>query len=482
MQKHHKIILLILMLSVVLSCRVLTSEEIPTPSGVTESPKFTMPAFTNTPLVPTNTPAPIGLNTSGPYVVYEGAGGIWISNPDGSFLTQLTDLGSSRADVDLRAAISPQGDRLALIVGNDEGLDLVEIRIPGGETRTITHLFSITHDELVSEPLSARAFAAYAIRDYNNVAWQPGEGKLLAFMGALNGPTSDLYVYNTETEEITQLTDGQSQGVFPTWSPDGKHILHYGVSWRGPFGGAIVGHDHLDGVWAVRVEDGKVITMPTPKSVAIPFLGWQDEEHYITYDGGDDCAGNLRSVDVSSGKTIPIMDSDFYYYIARSDENGAILFSESPDCAESLGEGTFLLPPGETTPIKLADKRAWTVRWLPESQVFFAYPEALFSADGNTRYDPPVYDNSFKAAVSQQGYQAWEVIESPPGRVDVKVPGEDWQKILEGTVEALIWDPISGETLLIAMREGSLYAASYPDFIPYKMGEMDGVNQMIWLP
>jgi hypothetical protein len=112
----------------------------------------------------------------------------------------------------------------------------------------------------------------------------------------------------------------------------------------------------------------------------------------------------------------------------------------------------------------------------------FAYPEALFSADGSTRYDPPVYDNSFKAAVSQTGYQAWEVIESPPGRVDVKVPGGDWQKVLEGTVDALIWDPVSGETLLIALREGPLYAASYPDFTPRKMGEMNGVSQMIWLP
>jgi Tol biopolymer transport system component len=168
------------------------------------------------------------LNPSGPYILYGGEGGIWISNPDGSFLTKITDLPIDLDD--LHRAISPRGDRMALIVSNDTGLDLVEVKIPGGETKTIAHLLSITHDELISYPTNMKSFAAYAIRDYDNVAWQPEEGQLLAFMGGMNGPTSDLYVYDTESGEITQLTSGLSQGVFPNWSPDGKYILHYGIS------------------------------------------------------------------------------------------------------------------------------------------------------------------------------------------------------------------------------------------------------------
>lgn len=482
MQKHRKTIVLVLILIVSLSCRLFTPDETPTPVTVTEPPDLTETlTVTEPPLVPTDTPAPSSLNPTGPYVVYGGTRGVWISNPDGSFLTQITDLDIGLQD--LRRIISPRGDRLALIVSNDDGLDLVEVKIPSGETRTIVHLFSITHDELMSEPLSARAFAAYAIRDYDNVAWQPGEGELLAFMGGMNGSTSDLYLYDTQSDEITQLTSGPAQGVFPNWSPDGKYILSYGVSWRGPFGGAIGGHDHLDGVWAVRVADGKIITEPTPKSIPLNFLGWQDEGRYITYDSGEDCAENLRSVDVASGKTTPIMDLSFYYYIARSSENGAILFSEAPGCADPPGEGTFLLLPGETTPMKLTDKRAWTVRWMPESRVFLAYPEALFSSDGSTRYEPPVYDKSYHPAVSQKGYQAWEVIENQQGRVEVKVPDGNWQTILEeGTIEQLIWDPISGETLLIVLRDGSLYTASYPDFTPRLMGNVSGTNQAIWLP
>lgn len=486
MQKHRHIIVLVLILIVSLSCRFLIPENTPTPVHVTDqptqaaSPTVTLPVFTATPLAPSSTPAPTSLNPSGPYIIYGGAGGIWISNPDGSFLTKITDLPIDLDD--LHRAISPSGDRMALIVSNDTGLDLVEVEIPGGETKNVAHLLSITNDELISNPLSQKAFAAYAIRDYDNVAWQPGEGQLLAFMGALNGPTSDLYLYDPQSGESTQLTSGPAQGVFPNWSPDGKYILHYGVSWRGPFGGAIIGHDHLDGVWAVRAADGEVITLPIPKSVGFNFVGWQDEGHYLTYDSGDDCARNLRSVDVVTGKATPIMEPSFYYYIARSPENGAFLFSGSEGCVDSPGEGIFLLMPGETTPARLADKRAWEVDWMPEDNVFYAYPEALFSADGSTRYAPPVYDKSYQPAISQKGYEAWEVIENQTGRVEVKVPGADWETILDGSVEELIWDPATGETLLIALCDGSLYAALYPDFAPRQIGNVDGVRQVIWLP
>ena len=69
---------------------------------------------------------------------------------------------------------------------------------------------------------SPKAITSYAIMDYSNVAWQPGDGRLLAFTGAINGPTSDLYLYDTQSGEFTQLTDGPSQAIAPSWSPDGQ--------------------------------------------------------------------------------------------------------------------------------------------------------------------------------------------------------------------------------------------------------------------
>jgi len=480
-----KAVVLPLTLLLSLSCSLFSSPGVPvaesTPTGavVLQSP-ITSPMPSPVPLTSTNTPAPARLNEVGPFIIFKGQNGIWITNPDGSFPTRISEY---EIQGDLYSAISPTGDRMALVTSNDQGLDLVVVKIPGGEMETITRLLSRTRED-EADATSPKAFVTYAIRDYNSVAWQPGDGRLLAFIGAIDGPTADLYLYDTQTQEITQLTDGPSQEILPTWSPDGQYILHYGVSWVPPFGGAIRGANRLDGVWAVQISDGKVITLPKPKGSLPHFVGWQDDWHYLTYDSDDECyTQNLRSVDVVSGETTPMMDFSFYYKIAQSPENRALLFSSAAGCPNSLGEGVFLFFPGQTTSRRLLDKRAWEIRWIPESKVFFAYPEALFSSDGSIRYVPPVYESSFNPAISKEGYQAWEVIENQRGRVMVKVPESEWQPILNGSVAQLIWDPLEGRTLLISLQDGSLYAASYPDFAPRLMGNLGAsVNQAIWLP
>ncbi|MCE9644995.1 MAG: hypothetical protein K8S20_03265 [Chloroflexi bacterium] len=474
-KKQRTMLTALFVLIVSLSCKFLTGA--PTETPVPLSPA-TLPAAESTP----ETQQPASLNTSGPYVLFSGSSGIWITNPDGSFPTKISDLDIGMQN--LRRALSPGGDRLALVTVNDQGMDLVEVRIPGGETKLIAHLLSVTPEELM-DAVSRKAIVSYAITGfYDNAVWQPGEGRLLAFVGAINDPTSDLYVYDSQTGEITQLTNGPSQAIDPNWSPDGKYILHFGVSWVPPFGGAIGGANHLDGAWSVRVSDGQVIDLPKPKSIMDDFSGWLDDSHYITYDSDPECySRNLRSVDVANGQSVPLMPYSFYYDVAQSPENQALLFSTTSGCADSPGEGIFLLPAGQTTPTRLGDTLAYEVSWLTESGVFQAYPVALFSPDGNKRYEPPVPDSSYHPAVSKKEYQAWEVIQNRQGRTMLMVPGGDWRTILDGFVKALIWDPIAGETLLIVQDDGSLYTAASPEFTPRLIGNLgEGINQAIWMP
>ncbi len=95
-----------------------------------------------------------------------------------------------------------------------------------------------------------------------------------------------------------------------------------------------------------------------------------------------------------------------------------------------------------------------------------------------------MYDASFDPAVSLKGYMAWNVIENRVGRVEVKIPGGNWQTVVSGFfIGKLIWDPVNGDTLVIAAEDGTIYNATYPDFIPVQLGSIGGnIAQLIWLP
>jgi dipeptidyl aminopeptidase/acylaminoacyl peptidase len=318
------------------------------------------------------------------------------------------------------------------------------------------------------------------ISGYDNVAWQPPDGRLIAFAAATNGPTSDVYIVDTITGEERQLTDGPSQAILPSWSPDGRYIYHVGVSLVPPFGGAIVGFNRVDGAWAVRPSDGELIPQP-PLVDPAGFVGWLDGTHYLILDGVDD----LVEVDIESGKATdaltvfcPVSDA------VQSASSGTLLLSVLPETKCASGVGVYLWDPaGVSEPGFLDPERSWGMAWLDESEVFQVYPTALFSSDGSVRREPPVPDSSFHPAVSRQGYEAWEVIENTLGRVVVRGPGSDWREILQADVSQLLWDPISGETLVIASQDGRLYAASAPDFAPTIVGNLGGgADQAIWVP
>jgi len=444
----------------------------PDPSLPTENPA-------SSPAPPTGEPGTTSLSASG-YIVYKGESGVWITDALGASPVQLS---AHENRGDLRRAISSGGEKIALLETGEDGLNLVIVQIPSGEKETVAQVLALSSEENI-ENTSMKAFAQYAIRDYDSVAWQPGEGRLLAFTAAIDGPTSDLYLYDTQTKEITRLTDGYSQAVLPSWSLDGRYILHYGVSWVQPFGGAIGGHNRFDGVWAVDVSNGEIITQLKPEGVALHFVGWLDDSHYITFDNREDCrAQKLRSINVATGESTLLMEQSFAFYIDFSPETDTLLISGDGECPDSLEEGAYLLSLKENSLVRVVDERIWGIEWLPDSQVFQAYPEALLSPDGETRYDPPVYDQSFNPAISSLGFEAWEIIENQEGRVVVRIPGGDWQQILDGSVDVLIWDQITGENLIIVLRDGSLYTAFFPDFKTIKQGDLGrAVNQAVWLP
>ena len=426
---------------------------------------------------PTEIPAPASLNPDGPYILFEGYGGMWIANPDGSFPTRVFDEGIGSPFRDLHKALSPDGDQLAVIRSTDSGADLVIVHLPDGEIEKVIRLAD--RPEPVDQ-LTLQGLAHHAISNYDMVAWQPGEGRLLAFVGAMDGPTADLYVYDTRTKEITRLTNGPSQALAPTWSPDGQYVLHFGGSWVQPLGGALIGYNRPDGSWAVRLDDGAIITQPGKDYRETNFLGWIDDGHYLMSHADEACSTkNIDSVSVADGRKERVFEGCFDGYQDFSPDSRAALLSSSACDSCPLGEGTFLLVPGEAEPRKIWDAKAWEITYMPESRAFDVYELGVVTDEGSLL---PVPADTSLIAVSRQGYVAWlEMVGQQDWQVQVGRP-LDGMQVIDLPLGALIWDPIDGTTL-VGSTDGKVYAASAPDFTPREVGVLgDGAEQAIWVP
>jgi hypothetical protein len=458
----------------------MTSTQSPSGGAAQSSLPTLEPSSTENP--PQATGAPGGLNPAGPYAVFAGDQGIWIANPDGSFPTRISEPGLGKGGQDLRSAISPDGKTLAMTATGKTGLDLVLVEIPGGKTKTVFRLIDITRRELSLNSVTPKAFAYYAITDFPSLAWQPGGEGGLAFVAAGEGGMADLFTYDVAHEKTRHIEEDASQAISPIWSPDGGYLLFFGVNWKPPYGATYITFQPMAGFWAVQASDNRILPQGMPTGTYRNFLGWRDDTHYLIFDSTKDCpAKNLRSVDLRTGEALTIAEYCLNTVPAWSPTSGAILLSVGPECGCDIGEGVFLLTADSSAPVRLLEKEAFDIDWLPESGVFYAFPEALFSADGRQRYDPPVRGSSFRPAVSKTGNQAWVVIENHRSRVVARTPGADWRTVLKGGVSAMLWDPIAGETLLMVLDTGLIETAVAPDFTPLQAGVLGGYfDQATW--
>jgi hypothetical protein len=90
----------------------------------------------------------------------------------------------------------------------------------------------------------------YFINRSIGFAWSPN-GRYLAFTAAIDGPTTDLYIYDTLVDQIRRLTDGLDMAIHPEWSQDSKWIIH-----RGDYGSAEGCTE--SGTWAAAVDGSEV--------------------------------------------------------------------------------------------------------------------------------------------------------------------------------------------------------------------------------
>lgn len=102
-------------------------------------------------------------------------------------------------------------------------------------------------------------------------AWSP-DGKQLAFAGAMDGPSSDLYLYHIENRTLRRLTDGPEQLTAIRWSPDGQWIWHSSIAVG--FCQGCFGHNY-----AAAADGSRMVTLPGDDSDR--FVAWLGPDRYL---------------------------------------------------------------------------------------------------------------------------------------------------------------------------------------------------------
>ena len=483
-----------LLLALVAGCRI-GGDQAPTPSQTPTRQVPPSPAPTRT-VAPTielvaETPAAppaAPLSEEGPWLIFHSPEGIWAVNSDGSGLTLVLDRtarGSENAA--FLYAPSPAGGMLALVEIDDRIAMtppwLRLISLPDGHLTEVAKLHPEFGDRGPTEESIDRWAAAGM---WNELAWSP-DGQWLVFNAMIDGDSGDLYAYSVEQQELSRLTEGTTQAVFPVWSPDGSRIIHGAVE-RLYFGHSGAGYDYT-GVWSAPVDGAEPeLLYSTQVNGFEQVLGWLSDTSLllVTYSPNDllPCGyHDLRSLDVVSLAARTLAPGPFSQ-LAYDPQSGSVLLAVADDlpCQQAQSPGIYWLDVRSgNPPLRVVEDQAYELGWSEAAGLFFAStPFGALAVDTAGQFiDLVVPEETFGLPQVASGSRrlAWTGDELWIGTLQDNL---DRQPLLihRGYIWDASWSP-DGQHLLF-MAEQGFFVASEPDFGPVQIIGLSG-SQPVWV-
>ena len=400
-----------------------------------------MPTATPQPaiILPTNTPQPTPVTaTNGPWLLISTDGGLWRANADGSDPARIWQGDFWQAD--LRQAIQPGGDQLVLLTSDVDRyhhLTLNLLSVPDGRLQKITDLTtSQTEPAPDAMPGETSFEAVRAIADNISYAWSP-DGTKLAFIGVLDGPTAEVYLYDTTSGIITRVSSDDAQNFWPSWSPDGAYILFFGADGFGTGAGYA-----MKGVWSAYGDGSNVTWLYETAGSGEELVGWRDSQTAVLDTWNPMCgSGNLRLYNIVT-TTKTVLQADCFINAAVGAWNGSdpspVMFSASNGLYYLAGDGSEVQ--------KLSDKSAGSVRWDIPGYMFVVRFEdgslsTYYSGDATQTYDAPFSNTTGIANVTMYGLiWAWTDAGDEMEGVWITGPGIEIGQVFTGSAYAPLWD------------------------------------------
>jgi dipeptidyl aminopeptidase/acylaminoacyl peptidase len=256
----------------------------------------------------------------------EGNGPLLILNADGSG-GKLIKLPVGGHIIRVDESISPNGQWLAYFTGSIEeshDLTLNLFNLSNQTTLEIAQLFSPEYPDILLELADSLARNDPEYPDpkewlvslnmslestIGNLAWSP-DGRFLAFSGQMEGPSTDLYLYELETQIIHKITE-EPQFIYGfLWSPDSLWIA---ISVGYP--GIMFDFNRLH---IVRSRDRQVRWLRQISSIALTHTSeWLSKDFLFTlggWDGGD--PWHLELLDIQKDQVVEFWPETVLAYAA----------------------------------------------------------------------------------------------------------------------------------------------------------------------
>ena len=440
-------------------------------------------------------PSNLPLSRDGPWLLGyadppEAPGELRALNADGGGLTRYSDYNFRHPSVDLRDGIS---DRHGMI-----GMRSVSCGIT--ECDYILHLFRMPDHEPILEikmltpglaweagqGTMADALAANPpLMAVGREAEEPAllwsrDGRYLAFVGAIDGPSADVYAYDRLTSAVQRLTDGPGQPVLMGWSPDSRWVVHMEAEFV--YGERGSEYEPV-AVWAADVQGGPASYLYASRGDlgdSEEIVGWRSESEFVAAErdplgrtgrlalvnaqtGAFQVlyAGEVSSaaVDPASG-TMAFVPYDPSFFPLQADPSlGGPIAAQWTDAAGTLTEGgIYLLRRGSVTPERLAYEEWFTayedLTWIPEVERFFGAWSLTVSFTAEGELDR-VFPERDVPIASPDG--KWLVFRRPPHvpGIAVYTPDGDLAYEFEGmTVSDIVWKRDSTGVYLYSPEAG----------------------------
>jgi len=186
---------------------------------------------------------------------------------------------------DLRAGASPTAGLLAVRTAPGDGpaprkgMALRVIDLASGAVSEISPLLSPALERQWESSASQIPEPARAVMDESSLSWSP-DGRYLAFIAAADGPSADLYVYDSQRRQSLRLTKGTRQAASPFWSPNGNWIITLEVD---TFGSGANAAWKVTAVWAAAANGSEIHRLYTPPGTSggERFLGWTGPDSLV---------------------------------------------------------------------------------------------------------------------------------------------------------------------------------------------------------